>query len=78
MGRQPDSFLIDGWLSHLDMLQYQLPHVRADHGQLIAGLRLGEHDYVEVDQVEQPGTATYVESLASGQYIDRYLRGVMI
>jgi hypothetical protein len=78
MGRQPDSFLIDGWLSHLDMLQYQLPHVRADHGRLIAGLRLGEHDYVEIDQVEQPGTATYVESLASGQYIDRYLRGVMI
>jgi len=78
MGRQPDSFLTDSWLSHLDMLQGQLPHVRADHGRLIAGLTLGKQDYVEVDQVEQPGTATYVESLASGQYIDRYLRGVMV
>jgi hypothetical protein len=78
MGRQPDSYLTDSWLSHLDMLQDQLPHVRAEQGRLLAGLTLGEQDYLEVNQVEQPGTATYVESLASGQYIDRYLRGVMV
>lgn len=78
MGRQPDSFLTDSWLSHLDMLQDQLPHVRAEQGRLLAGLTLGEQDYLEINEVEQPGTATYVESLASGQYIDRYLRGVMV
>jgi hypothetical protein len=77
LGWQPDSFLTDSWLSHLDMLQDQFPHVRAERGRLHVGVTLAEKDYVEIEQVEQPSAATYVESLASGQYIDRYLRGVM-
>jgi hypothetical protein len=78
MRRQPDSYLTDSWLAHLHMLHDELPHVRAEQGRLIAELTLGDQGYLGVNQVELPGTASYVESLASGQYIDRYLRGVMI
>jgi hypothetical protein len=74
-----DSQFSEAWQAHLDMLQAQLPHVKAYETNLTTAIQLsGKNYYTRSGFGEQsPANDTQADSLAAGQYIDRYLRGVM-
>jgi hypothetical protein len=74
-----DSQLSEAWQAHLDMLQTQLPHVKAYEENLTTAIQLGDKNYYIRSGIgaQSPANDAQAESLAAGQYIDRYLRGVM-
>jgi hypothetical protein len=75
-GRPADSRLGEVWAAHLDLLQAQLPHVRAAEQALITSIELhGKTFHTETrpqdqDGAEEPDHA----SMAAGEYIDRHLQ----
>jgi len=70
-----DSRLSEAWHAHLDTLQGRLPHVRAYEGSLATAIELSGKDYCTVTSFSEQSPVN--ESLAAGEYIDRYLRGVV-
>jgi hypothetical protein len=76
-----DSQLSEMWHAHLDTLHAQLPHVMAYEGRLSTegtlstAIRLGGKNYCALSGFDEPSDD--IESLAAGQYIDRYLRRVI-
>jgi hypothetical protein len=74
-----DSQFSEAWQAHLDMLQAQLPHVKAYETNLTAAIELSGKNYYTRSGfgAQSPANDTQADSLAAGQYIDRYLRGVM-
>lgn len=75
LGRPAGSQLSEAWAAHLDMLQAQLPHVRAEEQALITSIELhGKTFHTEtrpkVPEADEPIRA----SMAAGEYIDRYLQ----
>jgi hypothetical protein len=77
-GRPADSRLDDAWGAHLSVLREQLDgnHVIATDQTLVVPVRAGDQTYRTSSQFD----GDYVEpdpvSLATAQYIDRYLRGI--
>jgi hypothetical protein len=63
----------------LDMLQSQLPHVKAYEGQLATAIELSGKDYCTLTGFREQSTPDDIQagSLAAGEYIDRYLRNVI-
>lgn len=74
-----DLRLSEAWQAHLDMLQGQLPHVKAYEGQLAAAIELSGKDYCTLTgfSVQSMPEDVQAGSLAAGEYIDRYLRNVI-
>jgi hypothetical protein len=74
-----DSRLREAWQAHLDMLQSQLPHVKAYEGQLATAIELSGKDYCTLTGFREQSTTDDIQagSLAAGEYIDRYLRNVI-
>jgi hypothetical protein len=73
-----DSQLSQAWQAHLETLKSQLPYVSAYEDTLIAAVDLKGKSYrVESSLGKPPTDEEQAASLAAGQYIDRYLKGVM-
>jgi hypothetical protein len=74
-----DSRLSEAWQAHLDMLQNQLPHVKAYEGHLATTIELSGKGYCTLTgfRKESEPEDTQAGSLAAGEYIDRYLRNVI-
>jgi hypothetical protein len=77
--RRADSQLSEAWQAHLDTLQGRLPHVREYEGRLATAVKLSGKDYCTLTGFREQSSADDAQagSLAAGEYIDRYLRGVM-
>jgi hypothetical protein len=73
--RPGDSRLDDAWAAHLNMLKGQLPHIRATDRTLVTRVGLGDQSYQTRSQFDGDQVEPDPDSLASAQYIDRYLRG---
>jgi hypothetical protein len=74
-GQSDDSQLDDVWGGHLSMLEGQLPHIRATERTLVTQAG-GSGEYYEVlSQFDHHDVEPDPASLATAQYIDRYLRG---
>jgi len=71
-----DSQLTQAWYAHLDLLQDQLPHVTEYEGKLATAIELNGKDYFTLTgfSEQSPMTGPQAESLAAGEYIDRFLR----
>lgn len=72
-GRRAGSQLSEAWHAHLDMLQDRLPYVREYEGSLATAIQLSGRGYCTLTGFREPSSAD--ESMAAGEYIDRYLRG---
>jgi len=74
-----DSRLSEAWQAHLDMLQSQLPHVKAYEGRLATAIELSGKDYCTLTGFREQPTREERQagSLAAGEYIDRYLRNLV-
>lgn len=75
-GQRAGAQLSEAWQAHLDTLQGQLPHVVNYEGALASTIELSGKGYCTLtsfraDAIEDAG------SLATGEYIDRYLRNVL-
>lgn len=67
-----DAQLSEAWYAHLDMLQDRLPYVRKYEGSLATAIQLSGRGYCTLTGFREPSSAD--ESMAAGEYIDRYLR----
>jgi hypothetical protein len=74
-GQPGDARLDDAWGAHLNMLKGQLPHITATDRTLVTPVRLGQQDYQTCSQFDDDHVEPDPDSLATAQYIDRYLRG---
>jgi hypothetical protein len=74
-----DLRLTEAWQAHLDMLQSQLPHVKAYEDQLVTSIELSGKDYFTLTGFREQSMPEDMQagSLAAGEYIDRYLRNVI-
>lgn len=75
-GQRAGSQLSEAWQAHLDTLQGQLPHVVTYEGALAAAIELKGKDYCTLTSFRTDAAAE-AGSLATGEYIDRYLRNVL-
>ena len=70
------SQLSEAWQAHLDTLQGQLPHVVKYEDALASAIKLGGKDYCTLTSFGAEARGE-TGSLATGEYIDRYLRNVL-
>lgn len=75
VGRPGDSRLDDAWGAHLNMLKRQLPHIKATDRTLVMRVGVGDQSYQTRSQFDDDHVEPDPASLATAQYIDRYLRG---
>lgn len=76
-GQPGDSRLNDAWTAHLNTLkgQLELPFIAATEQTLVTQVRLNEENYQALSQFDDDDIQPDPTSLATAQYIDRYLLG---
>lgn len=72
-GRRVDSRLSQAWHAHLEMLQDRLPYVKKYEGNLATAIQLSGKEYCTLTGFREPSATD--DTMAAGEYIDRYLRG---